>query len=291
MKTISTLMSLVVITVHLSLFTACSSHAFKADSRLTVAVSIMPQDTLVKEVAGGLADVVTAIPPGKSPVNYAPTPQELKKLNESCIYFGIGVPSEQSSILPRLKSINSKIKIVDTAKEVKKHFPDREFSPGQRDPHIWLSPKRSAVIIDVIARELSCMDSTNADVYVKNAQNYKDKLMKLDREIRSSIDRLENKAIMVYHPSLGYFAEDYGLNMISIQSEGKDASPADLKKAIDIAEKQGIKTVFCQAEIDSRQAKVLASEISAKIVQITPLSPDYINNLKKITAEIVKSDQ
>lgn len=289
MKDIYKLIILIIVSVQL--FTACSSNTFKESEKLTIAVSIIPQEAFVKEVAGNLVDIVTVIPPGKSPANYAPTPQELEMLSHSSIYFSIGVPAEQSSIFPKLKDINSSIKIVDIAGEVKEIYPEREFSPGQRDPHIWLSPKRAAVMVEIIARELSDMDTENNDIYQKNAQIYIEKLKKLDKELKSSFDKLDNKTFIIYHPSLGYFADDYALNMVSVQSEGKDATPHNMQKIIDTATMQNIKAVFYQAEIDSRQSKVIADEIGGKAVQIAPLSPDYIDNLKKIADEIISSNK
>jgi len=282
---------IILIIVSVQLFTACSSNTFKESEKLTIAVSIIPQEAFVKEVAGNLVDIVTVIPPGKSPANYAPSPKELEKLSVSSIYFTIGVPAEQSSIFPKLKDINSSIKIVDIAGEVKEIYPEREFSPGQRDPHIWLSPKRAAVMVEIIARELSDMDTENNDIYQKNAQIYIEKLKKLDKELKSSFDKLDNKTFIIYHPSLGYFADDYALNMVSVQSEGKDATPHNMQKIIDTATMQNIKAVFYQAEIDSKQSKVIADEIGGKAVQIAPLSPDYIDNLKKIADEIISSNK
>jgi zinc transport system substrate-binding protein len=79
--------------------------------------------------------------------------------------------------------------------------------------------------------------------------------------------------------------------MVSVQSEGKDATPHNMQKIIDTATMQNIKAVFYQAEIDSKQSKVIADEIGGKAVQIAPLSPDYIDNLKKIADEIISSNK
>ncbi len=118
-----------------------------------------------------------------------------------------------------------------------------------------------------------------------------EKLKKLDKEIESSFDKLEDRTLIIYHPSLGYFADDYGLTMVSIQSEGKDAAPDDLQKIIDMSKMHNIKAVFYQAEIDSRQSRTLADEIGGKAVQIAPLASDYIDNLKKIATEITCSNE
>ncbi|MDD3024913.1 MAG: zinc ABC transporter substrate-binding protein [Syntrophomonadaceae bacterium] len=44
-------------------------------AKLRVAVSIVPQATFVGAVGGDMVEVVTMIPPGASPENYAPSPR------------------------------------------------------------------------------------------------------------------------------------------------------------------------------------------------------------------------
>ncbi|HEY8499574.1 MAG TPA: zinc ABC transporter substrate-binding protein [Clostridia bacterium] len=288
MKGVYKLIIKAIIIIQLMLIVSCTSGADNKGDKLTVAVSIVPQETFVKEVAGENVDIVTAIPPGRSPETYAPSPKELEKLSRSYIYFSIGVPAE-ADILEKLKDTNTDIKIVDLADKLKEHYPEVEIAPGHRDPHIWLSPKRAAVMADIISQELSGADKENSGKYLENAQSYIKKLIELDKELSELFSNFKNRTFIIYHPSLGYFADDYGLNMVAIEEEGKDAAPVNLQKVIDIAREQNIKTVFYQAEIDRKQSRVLADEIGGKTVQINPLAPDYIDNIRKIAAEIIKS--
>ncbi len=254
----------------------------EVSGKLAVAVSIVPQETFVKAVAGDLVEVVTMIPSGQSPENFQPTPDLLEKFSKSKIYFSIGVPTESSSIIPKAKDLNSSLKIINLDNEVAKVYPDREFAPGKRDPHIWLSPKRTKVMINIIKEELSKIDPKNKSIYEKNANEYMKKLDKVDNDIKLSLTNLKNKSIIVYHPAFGYFCDDYGLNMVALEEEGKESSPQDLQKIIDMAKEKEIKTIFYQAEIDSKQSKTFADEIGGKTELIAPLSPDYIKNLEKI---------
>ncbi|MTI61522.1 MAG: ABC transporter substrate-binding protein [Firmicutes bacterium] len=253
--------------------------------KLSVAVSIVPEATFVKAVAGELLDVVTMIPPGNSPANYSPSPKELTKFSDSRIYFVMGVPADLTNILAKAEAINPDIKVVKLFAEVNEVYPDREFSLGKRDPHIWLSPKRAKVMVRIIARELAEIDEKNRDVYQKNAGEYINKLNELDKEISNSLSKLKNKTFIVYHPAFGYFADDYGLEMLAIEEEGKEATPRRVQKIIDLAKKENIKAIFYQAEIDSRQSQAIAEEIGGKTIQVDPLAADYIKNLQK-TAEV-----
>ncbi len=254
-----------------------------------VAVSIVPVASFVKEVAGDLVDVVTVIPAGRSPETYSPSPQELEKLSRSSVYFTIRMPAEEAYILPRLKEINRNVKTVNMAAEVAKIYPDREFAPSARDPHIWLSPRRAAVMVEIISRELCALDEGNSRIYRENASKYIDKLKDLEGEIKRLFSGKSNRTFIIYHPSLGYFADDYGLTMLSVEEEGREASPRDLERIVDTAREKGIKTVFYQQENDSRQSKVLASEIGGEARAVAPLAPDYIENMRKMALAIAEA--
>lgn len=257
------------------------------ENKINVAVSIVPQETFVRVVGGDKVDVTTMIPPGKSPENFAPTPDIMEKFSEANIYFTVGVPTERASILPKVGEFNKDVKIVDMADEVSKVYGERKFESGDRDPHIWLSPKRAKVMVQIIAKELSTVDPSNEDFYESNAEKYISELDEVDAEIKNSLSSLKEKTFICYHPAFGYFAEDYGLQMIALENEGKEATIEDFQKTIDFAKKEGIKVIFYQAEIDSKQSKTLASEIGGKAEMIEPLSPEYIDNLK-IMAETFK---
>ena len=335
----------------------------KISEKMTVAVSIVPQETFVKAVAGDLVNIVTLIPPGNSPANYAPTPREMEAFHQASLYFTIGTPAEEANILPKAKELNENMTVVSLPEEVGKVYPHRYFEEahvhkedkhehggdahhhegendadgsecascsdcqqheegshghegdkhghehggdghhhegendadesehascsdchqhGGRDPHIWLSPKRVKVMVEVIAEELSAVDTKNKAIYEKNAKAYIEKLDQLDRDIKDVLSPLKNKTFMIYHPSLGYFADDYGLEMIALEKDGKEATAKQLQAVIDKAKKENIKVIFYQAEIDSKQTETFAREIGGKVVQIEPLSPHYIENMGKI---------
>lgn len=274
-----------------------------SQDHITIAVSIVPEETFVKAVAGDLVDVVTMIPPGHSPANYQPTPKQMTKFSEAEVYFSIGVPTENANILPRIDDFNKAIKVVQLADIVGKVYPHRYFEEGEkhehhdedeheekhnhsgRDPHIWLSPKRVKVMIDVIKNELIDIDPINAKAYAKNAEDYLAKLDQTDNKIKDTLSGLDGQSFIIYHPSFGYFADDYGLKMVTIEEEGKEATTKRLQDVIDLAKKEDIKFVFYQQEFDSQQAETIAKEIGGATVKVAPLAPNYIENLTYIVNE------
>lgn len=244
-----------------------------------IAVSIVPQATFVKEVCGENFEVVTLIPPGYSPESYEPTPDVMSALEEAEMYFTIGVPAEDAGILP---DIGGKVKVIALEEEVAAVYPDRTEGEG-RDPHIWLSPKRVKVMVSAIARELGEHDPENAETYTANANTYIERLDALDRLISETFGALAEKEFVVFHPAFGYLADDYGLTMYALEEEGKEATAEHMQKVIDIAKEKGIKTIFYQSEIDSRQAQAFADELGGKTEMLEPLAADYIANMEKMS--------
>lgn len=274
----------------LLLLAGCSNNAKNGEQskngveKLTVAVTIVPEQTFVEAVCGDLVDVVTMVPPGSSPENYEPTPQQIQKFSKANVYFAIGVPIEQTYILPNAVDMN----VVALQDKVAQIYPDRTFESGDRDPHIWLSPKRAEVMVDEIADEMGKLDEKNKDLYRQNANNYIAQLQQLDQEIKTSLEGVKNRKFIVYHPAFGYIAEDYGLEMVALEEEGKEATIQHLKDMIDMAKKENIKVIFYQEEIDSSQSEAYAEEIEGKTVMLEPLAADYIDNLKKMTNTMVE---
>ncbi|WP_027398685.1 metal ABC transporter solute-binding protein, Zn/Mn family [Anaerovorax odorimutans] len=263
-----------------------NGEAEKAEKPI-VAVTIVPEKTFAEAVCGDLAEVITMVPPGSSPENYEPTPQQMEKFSNASVYFTIGVPTEEANILPtagNIKTISLQEKVADV-------YPDRTFESGERDPHIWLSPKRAKVMVEAISEEMGKLDEKNKETYEKNADEYISKLDNLDKEIVSSLTGVKNKKFIVYHPAFGYLADDYGLQMYALEKEGKESTAQRLQEMIDLAKKENIKVIFYQEEIDSSQSEAFAEEIGGKTIKLEPLAADYIDNLKemaKTMAEVME---
>ena len=255
-----------------------------AGDPVKVAVSIVPQATFVEAVAGKYADVVILVPPGRSPGNYEPTPREMQDLSDALVYFSIGVPTEAANILARLDSFNPSLSVVSLADAAAEVYPDREIAPGRRDPHVWLSPRRVMVMVETIADSLAELDPDRVATYRENAQHFIEELEALDVELDSILSQLTARKFIVYHPAFGYFADDYGLEMVALEQGGKEATPQVLQAAVDLAKEEGIQVIFYQKEIDSRQSRTFAEEIGGQAIQLAPLAPDYLDNLRRIAS-------
>lgn len=258
--------------------TTVSSSSEASTEKPIIAVTIVPEQTFAEAVCGDLAEVITMVPPGNSPENYEPTAEEMEKFSDASLYFSIGVPTEEANILPNVGNV----KVVALQDAVSAVYPERTFESGERDPHIWLSPKRVKVMVETIAREMSELDKANKETYEKNAEAYIEQLDALDKQITSALEGVQSKKFIVYHPAFGYFADDYGLTMYALEEDGKEATAQHLQDMVDLAKKENIKVIFYQEEIDSSQSAAFAEEIGGKTMQLAPLAANYIENLKSM---------
>jgi len=268
--------------------TACtnSEQTASTDNQLTVAVSIVPEATFVKAVCGDTVNVITMIPPGASPENYEPTPEAFEKFNQADVYFSIGVPTEENGILPYVGE-NTEVVALDDA--VSAVYPERTID-GVHDPHTWLSPKRVAIMIGMISEKMSMIQPEQSALYEENATTYKTALTDLDQQIQTIFANTDaDKNFIAVHPAYGYFADDYGLNMYTLEEDGKEATAKHLQEMVNLAEEKNIKAVFYQAETSSEQADAFAESIGGTAIELSPLSADYINNMLTMAKTIAET--
>ena len=264
-----------------------------SNKKTIVAVGVVPQAAFVNMVSMGNVEIVILIPPGYSPANYQPSSREMQILSDADIYFTLQMPTEEANILPKIKNFNKDIKIVNLREIVSEVYPliyvnghdhEAEHDDGgddlSVDPHLWLSPKRSIVMVQAIADELSKFDPINELAYQENAADYIKQIESLDKEITIRLANIGRRAFMIYHGSYGYFADDYNLEMISIEVAGKQATAAEIEKVIQHALDEKIKIIFYQEEFDDNQAQTIAEEIGGKVVQVSPLSENYLQAMR-----------
>lgn len=157
---------------------------------------------------------------------------------------------------------------------------------GGRDPHIWLSPARTAYMVEIMRDELIELLPKYETEFKENAAEYLEKLTAVDQKNKELLAEYEGAEILVYHPAFGYFTDHYGLKMLSIEKDGKEPGPQHLQEIIENAKEQGIQNVFYQAEIDSTKTRAVAEELGGEIVQLNPLAENYVENLEKMSEEI-----
>lgn len=276
-----------------------------------VFVSILPQKYFVESIAGDLADVSVLVMPGASPHTYEPTPRQMAALAGARGYFAIGVTFEEVW-LPRITGANPSLRIVYTDRGIDKlpmtahHHDEHEeratahghghdehgethghddhgeahghgHDSGIPDPHVWLSPDGARVLAKNTRDGLIAMDPANEAIYRANADALLLEIDRVDADIRALLAPLpENRrSFMVFHPSWGYFARQYGLTQIPIEEGGREPSPKGLAEVIEQGRALGIGVIFVQPQFSEKSASVIAAELGARTAVLDPLGEDW----------------
>ena len=100
--------------------------------------------------------------------------------------------------------------------------------------------------------------------------------------IRDVLDPYRGRIFVVFHPSWGYFADDYRLEQIAIEIEGKQPSDAELTEIKRATATHGITVVYVQPQIAGQAAHALAEAIGARVETLDPLAPDVPANLRHV---------
>ena len=272
-----------------ALLNACNIKKQKTDVTANfITVSILPQKTFVEKIAGDDFVVNVLIPPGTSPAAYTLLPSQLEEIAKSSVWFRIGYIGFEQSWKDKIEQANTKMKVVDLSEGLDL-IAKEKLQQGDHvqyigvDPHIWLSPALVKKMAERILEELSAI---NPDQSVKYKTNYLEFVKEIDQlniEITNKLKPFAGRKIIVFHPSLSYFAREYGLMQYSLESGGKEPTPQRMKELIDLSKNESIKVMYIQSEFDRENARVFAEETGGKIIQVRPLDPAWAENLMQIT--------
>ena len=261
----------------------------------TVTVSILPQKYFVNRIAGEAIDVNVMIPEGSDPHIYEPTAEQMRELSNSDAYFRIGYVDFELAWIYKFEALNSAMKIVDLSQDAnlisseENHNEHSDSHFHGIDPHIWSSPSEAKKICKILFNSLIELYPQNKIEFEKNYLAFLEEITNIDLYISEKLRGFEGKKFMIYHPALTYFARDYKLVQISVENDGKEPTPQELKMIIDEAREENIRVIFVQKQFNKHNAEVLANEINGKVVEIDPLGYNWEETVRLIADEISKS--
>jgi zinc transport system substrate-binding protein len=257
-----------------------------------ITVSIPPFKYFIEAIGGGDFRVNIMVPPGANPHIYEPVPDQITNLRKSVAYVSDGYLGFEMTWLDRLYETNPAMKRLSLGTKIDLIKPEgavtHEHSEGA-DPHYWVSPKCALIIASEIKTLLTGITPEKSDKYTHNYDILVKSINDLDQEARTLFSSYQQSPFMIFHPTLGYLARDYGLKQIAVENEGKEPNPSSLKDLIDYGKSKKIKVIFVQREYDVKNARTIAEETGASIVIIDPLSENWAGSVQEIINALYKS--
>ncbi len=271
----------------LAIFTAaCSSGSSDSGREAVLAVSIAPQATLLKDIAGDDFEIVTLLPRGADPESFDPTPGTRRSVADADAFFITGAFPFERTVAA---SLPDSIPVVDGSREVELIYGTHgcdDYGHSHADPHIWTSVRNMRAMAAGMATRLAALRPHRAAVYSARLDSLTEVFDSLDAEIAAVIAESSSKAFAVRHPSLSYFARDYGLRQHALGMEGKEMSTRGLRAVIDAARADSVRVFFVDASDQQARTATIADEIGARTVVINLLEPDWQSQLKAVANAI-----
>ncbi len=267
----------------------------KEEGLPVVVVSIPPQQYFVDYLAQGLCQVHIMIPPGSSHESYEPKPSDIQRVEHAIAYFRIGAIGFEQAWIGRLQSLFPDMMMYDLSEGIETDAHDHTHSHDHghgshicNDPHYWMSARASLVMAENIRNALMELFPTHADSIATRFELLAAEIQELDDTLTQMLLPIENKAFAIFHPVLGYFAEDYGLIQLAMEEDGKEPTPARLKEITQEMQTKQVSIIFIQKEFNTEHAQLLAQETGARIVVIDPMSIDWKEGLIFIASTLTE---
>lgn len=274
---------------------ACSGQNSTTD-KTKLLVSIEPQRWILEQLTDSNVVISTVLQQGADPETFESTLRQRAQAEDSKIFFITGtLPFEvkmQSSSQETVDTSDGVALIYGTHEHCHKHENGdeeaHEHAHGSADPHYWTSVSGAKIIARNMAKAL--LDN---GIYPKNEVESKlealeNKLDSIDNVIRLQLQDSNKKTFAIWHPSLSYFARDYGLEQLVVGQEGKEMSARQLKERVDHALADSVAVLFFQKEYDSRTAQTLNDAIGSRLVYIAPMDYEWDSQIILIANELAK---
>lgn len=250
--------------------------------KIRVITTLFPLYDFCRIIGQEKVEVILLLPPGVEAHAYEPKPADIVRIHDSDLLVFTG--SAMEPWVPKiLKGIQStKLSVIDSSKgisfpKMEPQFEDKTSGHSYHkhdgmDPHIWLDFDNAGKMIDAITEGLIAKDGRNKDFYLKNARDYHEKLVALDKKYQASLAGCKNKFIVYAgHASVGYLMNRYHIRYISAYkgfSPDSEPTPKALAEMVNIVKKNGLRYIYYEELITPKVADVISRETGVGLLML-----------------------
>ena len=280
LKLISIIATIMLVTIA---FTACTTKNTQnsvsngGQNKITIVTSFYPMYVSTLNVTKDIpnVNVVNMTKPQTGCLHdYQITPEDLKTLETAKVFVinGAGMESFMEKVIKQYPNL----KIVDASRGIELI---KNASDGEDNPHLWVSISNAISQVNNIGGQLAQIDTTNAQKYEENINNYVTKLESQRSKMHNELDGLKNRDIVTFHEAFPYFAKEFNLNIVSIieREPGSEPSAKELSETIDMIKKSKVKALFAEPQYSTKAAQSIAEETGSKVYTLDPAVTGEMN--------------
>ncbi len=276
----------------LALVVAACGEKQGGDERDVIVVSIEPQRYLLEQIVGEDFRIVVLMPNGDNPETFEPSMAKRMDVDNCAAYFTIGYLPFEDKLAKTSENVASIIKTTEGIEPVygthtHHHGHAHSHNHLDVDPHMWTSVRNARRMSRIMTDKLKELNPEKVSEYQARFESFDAKLDSMDNSYAARLSSVKHP-FMVWHPSLSYFARDYGLEQISVSQDNKENSMQELRGVIDEAKADSVKVFFFQRDYDTRQAEAICESIGARLVEVNPGSYEWEKELNIVVDELCK---
>lgn len=297
-QTLSRVFKMTLLIIVLALSGCAGEKPVSTLNQKLVLTSISPLADLIKQVGGDKIQVINLVPPGTDPHDFEPKPEAVKQVATAKLFIANGVGQEYYIDKLIKNAGNPSLRTV-TLSEGLPILGQENGSLG--NPHLWLDVQNAQIYVEKIRNALVEVYPQDKETFESNAHAYLGELKVLDQWIKDQINTLpiESRKIVVFHDAWSYYANRYGLIVLTPVVHGGQSEPSakEYAEIIQLIRQHNVKAVFGEVGFNPKLILQLANETGVKVVDDlyddtlgnTPETDSYINIMTYNTNALVSA--
>ena len=281
------LTAVVVAALCLLVASGCRRDKAAGDGRPRLAATTPAIAWMVQEIGGDDVNVVSLLPSGSDAESYEPDMATMKSLSGSSTLYTLSTPGFEQTTVKRVADATGKtLSVTDLSVGIERI--DDSHSGGY-DPHYLSSPANARKVAAAILADMERR-------YPDKAESMRARADALDVRLAAASDSVktllgtpgegEARAIVAIHPSLGYYARDYGLRQISLEENGKEVTPRGLERGLAEAHKAGAGVLVYERTHSPDRASLYAAELGIPTIGVDFNAADFALQYTEIARAI-----
>ncbi len=246
---------------------------------------------LVESIGGNKVSVSYLCRGDQDPHFLEILPSYMLKLRDAQLVFKIGLDLEKW--LPQIidGSRNDKLILIDLSTNIsKKGVPTTKVDASQGDvhpygnPHYWLDPLNAKIMAEEICNALIDYSSSDAEYFLKNLEKFNNSIDSNIKIWSDKISAMKQKNIITFHKSWVYFADRFGLNVVSNvePKPGIPPTPSHDAELIQLIRKDKIKIILMENYYSDSAPNHISESTGVKVIKV----PNAVNGIEGVNTYI-----
>jgi zinc/manganese transport system substrate-binding protein len=237
---------------------------------------------LARQVGGERVQVFDLVGEGGNPHRFEPRPADMKRMQSSALVLAGGKGLE--TYLDRVNSTLGGVTILEVGRTIPSLTVGKDavytccptHGAGSLDPHWWHGIDNMRRASRVVAQALAEKDPAGKDYFAGNANAYGQRLDGLKRWAKGELGKVPRgqRKLVTAHNAFGYFAKEFGFEVISVAGLNKEqnTTPQEQATTIEAVKKSGVRAIFPEQSSSSKALNAIATATGTRLGE--PLNSD-----------------